>query len=245
MFMGELTEPFNTPQLQEMERYLAAADNPDEVMTLPMACGYIHGVVITPVVGSPFDWIPEIFGRALPEQEAGRFPELVTCFTNYYNAQLAAFYDQRLCFPFSYNDLDKETVNAVYQWVYGLHLALQVNLPIWLQEDDPFVRNEELDDVSQALFYVQCLADPDSVRDVIHRGDSFDPTDSAKIAKLLAAMPASVEVLTRYGLKLNKERIAAMGAAGPAPAGRKIGRNEPCPCGSGKKYKKCCARRVF
>jgi preprotein translocase subunit SecA len=22
--------------------------------------------------------------------------------------------------------------------------------------------------------------------------------------------------------------------------GRKVGRNEPCPCGSGKKYKKCC-----
>lgn len=24
--------------------------------------------------------------------------------------------------------------------------------------------------------------------------------------------------------------------------GPKIGRNEPCPCGSGKKYKQCCAR---
>ena len=24
--------------------------------------------------------------------------------------------------------------------------------------------------------------------------------------------------------------------------GRKIGRNEPCPCGSGKKYKQCCAK---
>jgi preprotein translocase subunit SecA len=23
-------------------------------------------------------------------------------------------------------------------------------------------------------------------------------------------------------------------------AGKKIGRNDPCPCGSGKKYKKCC-----
>jgi preprotein translocase subunit SecA len=23
-------------------------------------------------------------------------------------------------------------------------------------------------------------------------------------------------------------------------AGRKVGRNDPCPCGSGKKYKKCC-----
>jgi preprotein translocase subunit SecA len=23
---------------------------------------------------------------------------------------------------------------------------------------------------------------------------------------------------------------------------RKVGRNEPCPCGSGKKYKQCCGR---
>jgi len=26
--------------------------------------------------------------------------------------------------------------------------------------------------------------------------------------------------------------------------GRKIGRNEPCPCGSGKKYKHCCGRNA-
>jgi len=26
------------------------------------------------------------------------------------------------------------------------------------------------------------------------------------------------------------------------PAGRKVGRNDPCPCGSGKKYKHCCGR---
>jgi SWIM/SEC-C metal-binding protein len=28
----------------------------------------------------------------------------------------------------------------------------------------------------------------------------------------------------------------------PAKAAPKVGRNEPCPCGSGKKYKKCCGR---
>jgi uncharacterized protein YecA (UPF0149 family) len=26
----------------------------------------------------------------------------------------------------------------------------------------------------------------------------------------------------------------------PAPAPLKVGRNDPCPCGSGKKHKKCC-----
>jgi len=38
---------------------------------------------------------------------------------------------------------------------------------------------------------------------------------------------------------------AASGAGGgaqPRRAGNKIGRNDPCPCGSGKKYKHCCGR---
>ncbi len=28
----------------------------------------------------------------------------------------------------------------------------------------------------------------------------------------------------------------------PAKADAKVGRNDPCPCGSGKKYKKCCGK---
>lgn len=30
--------------------------------------------------------------------------------------------------------------------------------------------------------------------------------------------------------------------SGTVIVGRKVGRNEPCPCGSGKKYKQCCGR---
>ena len=30
--------------------------------------------------------------------------------------------------------------------------------------------------------------------------------------------------------------------AQPVRVEKKVGRNEPCPCGSGKKYKKCCGR---
>ena len=26
------------------------------------------------------------------------------------------------------------------------------------------------------------------------------------------------------------------------PVGKKVGRNDPCPCGSGKKYKHCCGK---
>ncbi len=30
--------------------------------------------------------------------------------------------------------------------------------------------------------------------------------------------------------------------SGTVIVGKKVGRNDPCPCGSGKKYKKCCGR---
>jgi hypothetical protein len=39
-------------------------------------------------------------------------------------------------------------------------------------------------------------------------------------------------------------RKGAGGAAKPPTVrkGKKVGRNDPCPCGSGKKYKKCCGK---
>lgn len=39
-----------------------------------------------------------------------------------------------------------------------------------------------------------------------------------------------------------KELYKEQKASGTVVKGRKIGRNEPCPCGSGKKYKFCCGR---
>jgi preprotein translocase subunit SecA len=37
-------------------------------------------------------------------------------------------------------------------------------------------------------------------------------------------------------------RASRAGRRQPVKAGKKVGRNDPCPCGSGKKYKKCCGK---
>jgi len=64
------------------------------------------------------------------------------------------------------------------------------------------------------------------------------------------------QVVSAYGAAEAPSAPAAMQAQaqprGPAPpprksvvhAGPKVGRNDPCPCGSGKKYKKCCGKDV-
>lgn len=56
----------------------------------------------------------------------------------------------------------------------------------------------------------------------------------------VAPKPSGVTTTVRsVGEKMNREVEVSKGAAGST---LKIGRNDPCPCGSGKKYKKCCGR---
>jgi preprotein translocase subunit SecA len=38
------------------------------------------------------------------------------------------------------------------------------------------------------------------------------------------------------------EATDALSKPPPKRSGPKVGRNDPCPCGSGKKYKQCCGR---
>ena len=54
--------------------------------------------------------------------------------------------------------------------------------------------------------------------------------EQAKVRRELATMKAQSIVLAYEDLKLRK----------PAVASARVGRNDPCPCGSGKKFKKCC-----
>jgi len=44
------------------------------------------------------------------------------------------------------------------------------------------------------------------------------------------------------GSDMVSEAAEAISKAKPVRAGPKVGRNDPCPCGSGKKYKQCCGR---
>jgi hypothetical protein len=48
--------------------------------------------------------------------------------------------------------------------------------------------------------------------------------------------------LKREGIynKINKKSLRSLGTTIMAPQPKPAGRNDPCPCGSGKKYKKCC-----
>lgn len=58
-----------------------------------------------------------------------------------------------------------------------------------------------------------------------------------------AAVIEKIKILVADKKKTHGVSESAPAAASVTPAATtlKAGRNDPCPCGSGKKYKKCCA----
>lgn len=58
-------------------------------------------------------------------------------------------------------------------------------------------------------------------------------------AEWLYELPQWDALLTK---ERRKELFKAEHSSHTIVKGKKIGRNDPCPCGSGKKYKKCCGR---
>ena len=60
-------------------------------------------------------------------------------------------------------------------------------------------------------------------------------------AEWLYSLPQWDEILTE---EKKKELYKKQKASGTIVKGAKVGRNDPCPCGSGKKYKKCCGSNL-
>jgi hypothetical protein len=81
----------------------------------------------------------------------------------------------------------------------------------------------------------------------------WKPTEIGNAPALLDDIPASAEeipdsraavdkIFAPFGGRERAGQQLLQFLSEKAPK-RKIGRNEPCPCGSGKKYKKCCGRK--
>jgi hypothetical protein len=69
-----------------------------------------------------------------------------------------------------------------------------------------------------------------------------DLKDTKRVTKLIAQMRDNTRMWGQNGMTPNELRAHKQDRALRKHAEGKVGRNDPCPCGSGKKYKHCCGR---
>ena len=91
-------------------------------------------------------------------------------------------------------------------------------------------------DISRTIFRVALAQTPPPQARPVVTAVKPDPATAAAAPASAAAMRAAQAVA---GQKSVMSAVNSGHGSDVSPQGRKIGRNEPCPCGSGKKYKRC------
>ncbi|HEY1607056.1 MAG TPA: UPF0149 family protein [Allosphingosinicella sp.] len=214
-------------ELQELNRLLLDCPDEDETMLLSELDGYIAGTLVDPHPVPAEMWLPRIWGgaaEAFPDDPArsARLVELVL-------ARREEIVGDLLRGDLAYApvyDVDPRDDEPLWEiWVEGFTAAMALSGKSW----DPLLEtgDEDLDAAFLGLTVYVAM-----VRGL--RSEGTDDEDM--LADAPDIIPYLVETLYRrqHGL----DRIVL--ASAPIVAAPKIGRNERCPCGSGKKFKKCC-----
>ena len=235
------TRALTDAEFEELDQLLAATPEPFEPLDAVMLDGYLCGVLVQPVLIEIEAWLPHVFdfdGQPLPDDADPAWRERVTALITRRHAALNrsmtedGWFDPLILEPDDFNpprtDDPAASLNPVSQslmpWVAGFQHALE-SFPDLLELPDPAV------DIALARLYRHLPAQSDEEREVVATLDKEHPLPTLDDAiEDLIVVVADLDDLTR-DLRYKVETVKR-----EEP---KVGRNDPCPCGSGKKFKQC------
>lgn len=226
--------------------FLASPKRPEDTLDACQLEGFLFAVVTAPERIETGDWIPAVFADADPgfasdAESVQVFQDLVAAYdAAAANAQAAqprlparcALGDDVLadCAPDAPAARWSQGFQAGYEWLLSLwedHLPLELEAE---HEDD--------------LYYLTFPAAAERIRaDVAARARrSRRDADAAFHREVQAVRAGFDRALARFagrGRRIYDYTLAREAQRIPVRR-EKIARNAPCPCGSGRKYKKCC-----
>ncbi len=240
------TQILTKHQKDQLTQLLELADNKEEALTLKELEGFLFGLAITPDVILPSEWMPVVFGEKMLTFESDEQANLLMQdLMEVYNAHTRAFHKRTLRFPFDMEKLSGDMIDDIQDWSYGLLEALRLRPEVWYfdSDEDYGKAAEDVKDIILSYCIVLGVVYPEEGRELFENKKGKPIKDEAEsTAILFRVLPSAVETLQSHGARMEEERQRNMtgGIIDMNPEKIKIGRNEPCPCGSGKKYKKCC-----
>jgi uncharacterized protein len=224
--MNLANEPLSDAEIDVLDAFLMSDSTSEDVLSIDELHGYLTAIVCCPVPVMPSDWLNGVWqDEAGPRFEsAERAQEIMALIMRMHNDIADALGVGEEFGPLMLeNTLESgETVVVAQGWCWGFMEGMRLQFDAW---------EPHLDTINELVVPIAVLA---------RLGDE-DPElkelldDQEKIAHLTQAIAESVDAVYQYSQSV---------AEGPREPLRrettKVGRNDPCPCGSGRKFKKCC-----
>lgn len=218
------------PYLKKLDRRLAALADTHEVMLLSELDGFLAGIVVCPALVMPSEWLPLIWGTddedAEPVFDSRKdAQETVGLVMKHYNAIANDLLRGNGYAPIF--DVDTRHDEVLWElWSEGFAQAMALRPNSWRM-----ILEDEDESAQAALSTLVALS-------ALARGDEEVPAANPDALREAATEWIAPCVITLNAWRLKSGLRAPLNE--PPSKTRKVRRNEPCPCESGKNYKKCC-----
>ncbi|MDP3226821.1 MAG: UPF0149 family protein [Acidovorax sp.] len=229
--IDQMMVPLSAEELLELHQFLLDLDV-EESMTMDMLDGFLHALAIGPETVMPGQWLPKVWGPGSggmpPTDDVEQANHLLGLVMRYFNGIIFGF-EQRPpvvepCWSTVQYDAPGKFEDAE-MWAFGFSEGVKLSQAAW----QPL-----LTDPQSARWYrpIGLLSD-----------DDFSP-DQAALTRTPEQRQALAREIKNGLLQIHAFWLPLRHAVAERQQAQristKVGRNEPCPCGSGKKFKKCC-----
>lgn len=219
-------------ELDRLDEILAGGSH--EALTAVELEGFFAGLVVCPELISPSKWLHYIWSEdgedvAVPVADLSGYQEFLALVMKRYNAVALSLMEPDAYDPVFAFDTDGTALWEL--WISGFERAMRISPDGW-----DVINNGADEEAIAALSGICALA--------LLEGNDLDMPESNK-RRLRADAPKLIALSVKA---LNNFRLRGTGSPQPrasrakppaANPGKRLGRNDPCFCGSGRKYKKC------
>jgi uncharacterized protein len=249
--MQTIGQPLSSADTTALKDFLDSPSRPDDTLRLHELQGFLFAITCSPETIPPSDWIPMISNEAdLGFEDESEAQQVLNQIMTLYNEINTSVLERSEALPIGcdfetdiFANFDEHT--SILQWSCGFTIGHD-----WLSEVWEEYLLEEMDEECGATMMVLSFFSSRQLAEAYHAetkqsgksksGKSFEQF-AEKIRELF---PAALSAYAHLGRTIF-EVLMEDAAEGTQPAQHtKIGRNDPCPCGSGKKYKKCCGGKL-
>ncbi len=247
-------QPLSESEQDELDDFLKArAPDPDTldpeteassqpIVSLTELDGFLTAVVCGPETLMPSTWLPVIFGGEMPafedRDQADHLMQLIMRHMNEISGLLMERPEKYAPLIITVDDEQGDPHFEARPWCAGFLRGVSLNPEAW---EEVLGEPEDIDHPLGVIWFLGTNGVAEMPED--EEGGPLEVQD--KLAEGLAE-----PVLEMHRIFLEQRQQAPMGPAAEGNPGRagdalrregpRVGRNDPCPCGSGRKYKKCC-----
>jgi uncharacterized protein len=223
----QLDQPLTEKEFDELDRFLLSDRTPEDAMTLDTLHGYLTAIAIGPETIMPAEWLPRVWGEegAAPKWKNSKEEErIVNLIMRFMNEILITFEVAPKEFEPLYceHEVDGQTLIDAEAWTWGFWEGMELREGSWQE-----IWDSEVAELMRPLYLLGA--------DEIEEEELPEVEDPVKAHKLALEMEANLPAIHRFWATRRKPAVETVKRDDP-----KVGRNDDCPCGSGKKYKKCC-----